>query len=85
MEISDKVVIVTGAASGIGRAMAERFTADGARQVVIADLTEEALEEVATKTGALAMPTDVSDEAAVQHLVQRFDPVGVGAHGIRHA
>ena len=38
MDIKDKVVIVTGAASGIGKALAERFAKGGARAVVVADL-----------------------------------------------
>ena len=37
MELSNKTVVVTGAASGIGRAMAARFVAEGARTVVCAD------------------------------------------------
>ncbi len=37
MEIRDRVIVVTGAASGIGEALVERFAADGARAVVVAD------------------------------------------------
>jgi len=69
MEIEGKVAIVTGAASGIGRAMAERFTALGAEQVVVADVTEDVLQEVAEVIGADAVVTDVSDENAVKTLV----------------
>ena len=69
MEIEGKVAIVTGAASGIGRAMAERFTALGAEQVVVADVTEDVLQEVADFIGADAVVTDVSDENAVKTLV----------------
>ena len=69
MEIEGKVAIVTGAASGIGRAMAERFTALGAEQVVVADVTEDVLQEVADSIGADAVVTDVSDENAVKTLV----------------
>ena len=69
MEIEGKVAIVTGAASGIGRAMAERFTALGAEQVVVADVTEDVLQEVADVIGADAVVTDVSDENAVKTLV----------------
>ena len=38
MEIRDKVVVVTGAASGIGRALCERFAKEGAKAVVISDI-----------------------------------------------
>ncbi|MGA1026562.1 MAG: SDR family NAD(P)-dependent oxidoreductase, partial [Lutimaribacter sp.] len=38
MELKDKIIVVTGAASGIGRALALRFAAEGARAVICADL-----------------------------------------------
>ncbi len=69
MEVTGKVIVVTGGASGIGRAMATRFIKEGAEQVVIADLNEQALAEVAREIGALAMVTDVADEAAVTRLI----------------
>lgn len=70
MDVTGKVAVVTGAASGIGRAMAERFTALGAKQVVVADVTEEALQTVADNIGADAVVTDVSDEADVKALIR---------------
>ncbi len=70
MDIKDKVAVITGAASGIGRAMARRFKAEGARHVVIADLNEEGLKEVAEEIGAISVPTDVSDEHAVINLIK---------------
>lgn len=70
MDIKDKVAVITGAASGIGRAMARRFKAEGARHVVIADLNEEGLREVAEDIGAISVPTDVSDEQAVIDLIR---------------
>ncbi|HYI61763.1 MAG TPA: SDR family NAD(P)-dependent oxidoreductase [Acidimicrobiales bacterium] len=70
--IEGKVAVVTGAASGIGRALARRCAAGGA-SVVLADVEEAALEAVAAElagSGAevLAVPTDVSDGAAVDAL-----------------
>jgi NAD(P)-dependent dehydrogenase (short-subunit alcohol dehydrogenase family) len=70
MEIKDKVIVITGGASGIGRAMARRFTADGARQVVISDMNADGLQEVADEIGARAIPANVAVEAEVQNLIQ---------------
>ncbi|WND33683.1 SDR family oxidoreductase [Streptomyces sp. BB1-1-1] len=70
-----QVVVVTGASSGIGRGAALAFAARGV-SVVLAARSEQALAEVARECEerggrALAVPTDVSDEAAVQALAQR--------------
>jgi len=69
-ELAEKVAIVTGGASGIGRASAQLFAAEGAR-VVIADLDVERGEALATEIGAAAVfrRTDVSDAASVQALI----------------
>ncbi len=53
MKIKDKVVIVTGAASGIGKALVARFAREGARGVVCADLNETT-QAVAAGVGAWA-------------------------------
>ena len=81
MDIQGKVIIVTGAASGIGKALVERFTLDGARVVVVADLDGEGAQAVASAIGGLGLKVDVSREAEVQQLVQaateRFGRVDV--------
>jgi 3-hydroxybutyrate dehydrogenase len=67
MTMENKVVLITGAAGGIGRAMAQRFVAAGAR-VVIADMKAEAAEATARELSAshaLAVEMDVTDEASV--------------------
>ena len=69
MEIRDKVVIVTGAASGIGEALVERFAAEGARAVVAADRDTEGVAVVAGRVGGIPVACDVTDEAAVKALV----------------
>jgi NAD(P)-dependent dehydrogenase (short-subunit alcohol dehydrogenase family) len=62
--------IVTGGASGIGRAIATRFAAEGAR-VIVADLEADAAQGVADELGgpALAHATDVADDDSVRALV----------------
>lgn len=71
--VDGKVAIVTGAASGIGRAAAEIFAREGAR-VLIADVDEVDLAETGARVAALgaevvALPTDVSDEASVARMI----------------
>lgn len=74
-EIGDSVVVITGASSGIGRAAALAFAEHGA-SVALAARSEETLREVARECEAaggqaLAVPTDVTDEGAVQELARR--------------
>ncbi len=68
METRDRHVVVTGAASGIGRALALAFAAEGAR-VVAADLDSDGAAAVAGETGGLAAHADVSREEGVKALI----------------
>ena len=70
MKHKDRVAIVTGSAQGIGKAIAEKLAAEGAA-VVLADLNEAGAKEVAAHLPkAIAIRTDVSDEASVKAMVQ---------------
>ena len=74
-EFKDRVAVVTGAASGIGRAMAERFAAEGMK-VVLADIEEEALAKAESEMKAggatvIAVRTDVSRAADVEALAAK--------------
>ena len=66
--LADKVAIVTGGASGLGKAIVERFAQEGSK-VVVADLNEDAGQEIASSVGGLFVKTDVTDAAAVEALV----------------
>lgn len=99
MELKDKVAIVTGAASGIGRATATAFAQKGAK-VVIADYNEEggkaAAEELKAKgADVLFIKVDVSKEESVKNLVEEtvkhfgkldimYNNAGVGTQGFTH-
>ena len=77
MDIQGKVVVVTGGASGIGKALCQAFAQAGARGVVVADLDGDGAAVGATAivtgsgAGALAVRTDVAQEAEVRSLVER--------------
>jgi NAD(P)-dependent dehydrogenase (short-subunit alcohol dehydrogenase family) len=73
--------VVTGAAAGIGRAIAERAHADGARGVTVADLDEAGARRTAEDIGGLGLGCDVGDPGEVARLIaaaeERFGPVDV--------
>jgi NAD(P)-dependent dehydrogenase (short-subunit alcohol dehydrogenase family) len=79
MWLQDKVAVVTGGANGIGAALCRRFTAEGARGVVVADLDAAGAKAVAKDIGGLAVTVDVSVEADIRRLVaesmKKFGPI----------
>ena len=73
MRLAGKVVVVTGGASGIGKGLCERFHAEGARAVVVADLDEARAREVAATIGGDAFALDVRDENQIIALVAEVE------------
>jgi NAD(P)-dependent dehydrogenase (short-subunit alcohol dehydrogenase family) len=71
MEVANRHVVVTGAAGGIGRALARRFAAEGARAVVVADRDGAGAEAVAQEIGGLAVEFDAGRERGVQELIAK--------------
>lgn len=70
MRLEGKVAVITGAANGIGAALARRFSAEGARALVLADVDTAHLAAVAEEVGGLALRCDVTDPKAIEHLVE---------------
>src|SRR5258707_7765433 len=83
MLVKNKVCVVTGAASGIGEAVARAYSKAGARGVVVADLksSRDRLAKVAGEIDGLAVTADAGEEKDIQALIaaaeQRFGPVDI--------
>jgi NAD(P)-dependent dehydrogenase (short-subunit alcohol dehydrogenase family) len=71
MEIAGRHVVVTGAAGGIGSALARRMHDDGARAVVVADRALEPARAVAEEIGGLAVAFDAGSEDGVRSLIEQ--------------
>src|SRR5438270_6769711 len=75
MELAGKRVLITGASRGIGQALAERFTAAGARVALVAR-SEGPLKELADRLGGTAHPADLADRDQVLGLLDRIEADG---------
>ncbi len=69
MNIADKIILVTGGANGIGKALCERFHADGAAKIIVADTDFANAEKLAESVDGKAFRLDVSDEASCKSVV----------------
>jgi NAD(P)-dependent dehydrogenase (short-subunit alcohol dehydrogenase family) len=79
MEVKGKIVIVTGGASGIGRALCRRFAREGAEAVIVADVDEAGAQTVAAGLRGASVVCDVREEEDIIRLVrtteERFGPI----------
>jgi len=73
MHIKDKIVVVTGAASGIGRALAQRFAKEGAKKVICSDINGDGARAVAAEVGGRAFETNVGLEADIKTLIETVE------------
>ena len=76
MQLQDKLVVVTGGGGGIGGAMARRFAAEGARKVVVADISGDAAAAVADEIDGIAVQADLATEAGCVEVVRVAEEQG---------
>lgn len=79
MELKDKIIVVTGGASGIGREMCLRFAKEGAAKVIVADLNSDGAQAVAKEIGSVGHAVDVRNEQDIIKLIDdtesQFGPI----------
>ena len=73
MQVNDKVIVVTGGAFGIGRALCRRFAQEGAKAIAVVDIQEEEAKAVAGEINGLAIKCDVSKEDDIIHVVKETE------------
>jgi len=73
MQVRDKIVVVTGGANGIGKALCERFAAEGAKLVAVADLEHDNAAAVADAIGGVAFGVNVREEQQIVDMVQAVE------------
>jgi NAD(P)-dependent dehydrogenase (short-subunit alcohol dehydrogenase family) len=76
MELAERTVVITGGASGIGRALARRFAQEGPKLLVVADLNLQAAQDVAREVGGEALRVDVGREEEILALIDRARELG---------
>jgi NAD(P)-dependent dehydrogenase (short-subunit alcohol dehydrogenase family) len=73
MNLADLIIVITGAASGIGRAMAHRFAAERPKLIVCADRDGAGAAATAAAVGGVAYTVDVSKEADIKQLIETVE------------
>jgi NAD(P)-dependent dehydrogenase (short-subunit alcohol dehydrogenase family) len=81
MQVRDKIVVVTGGANGIGRALCEAFHRAGAAKVIVADIDSAAARDVAASIAGAAFKCDVGKEKDIIHVIEEterlFGPIAL--------
>ncbi|MDX1735464.1 MAG: SDR family oxidoreductase [Halioglobus sp.] len=73
MQLKDKIIVVTGAGGGIGRALVARFQDAGAQAVVAVDVNADTARQTAKDLGCIAMTADVSREQDIIDVIERTE------------
>ena len=69
MDLTNKIVVITGGGNGIGKALAERFAQERVKHLVVADIDMDAADEVARSVSGTALRVDVSSESQIQNVL----------------
>tara|TARA_R110002049_G_scaffold56036_1_gene154851 strand:+ start:4745 stop:5524 length:780 start_codon:yes stop_codon:yes gene_type:complete len=70
VDLKDKIAVVTGAGSGIGKALVQKFMAEGAREVVAVDINADTAAQTAAELGCVAMSADVTNESDIIRIIE---------------
>ena len=73
MQLKNKIIVVTGAAAGIGRAMCLAFAAQGAKAIVCVDVDLDGASDTAHKINGIAIQVDVSSEDQIKAMIERVE------------
>ena len=73
VDLKGKIVVITGAANGIGRALAIRFATEGAQKIICADIDVDRARDTAKKIGGIAQKVDVAEETEILALIDKTE------------
>jgi NAD(P)-dependent dehydrogenase (short-subunit alcohol dehydrogenase family) len=78
LELQNKIIAITGAGSGIGRALAVRFHAEGAKKIIAVDINLGDAQDTADRVNGVAMIADVANENDISRVIEEIES-SVGA------